>query len=142
MNVIPQRHNGTQNGGRTLRRRFVAEPHCIAAARRATEELDGLVGPQTRADVSLLVSELVTNAVLHGSQRPTDSISLSLEACDTGVRVMVSDSGQGFAADSPATTKRRDRPGGLGLVLVDKMAERWGVMGDGPTRVWFELADC
>lgn len=120
----------------------MAEPHCIAAARRATEEFDGLVGPRTRADLSLLVSELVTNAVIHGSRRPTDSISLSLEAYDARVRATVSDSGEGFSPVSPPPKSRTDRPGGLGLVLVDKMAERWGVAGCGQSRVWFELADC
>ena len=33
-----------------------------------------------------------------------------------------------------------DEEGGWGLVLIESMAESWGVEHDDRTRVWFELA--
>jgi anti-sigma regulatory factor (Ser/Thr protein kinase) len=88
--------------------------------------------------VTLLVSELVTNAVRHGGAGEDDLIQLELRALDGGVSVSVSDPGPGFAPterDAPL-----DEPGGWGLVLVDQLAERWGVVRDERTCVWFELA--
>jgi anti-sigma regulatory factor (Ser/Thr protein kinase) len=87
--------------------------------------------------LTLLVSELVTNAVRHGGSGEDDLIELELRALDGGVGVTVSDPGPGFAPeerDAPL-----EEPGGWGLVLVDQMAERWGVVRGERTRVWFEL---
>jgi anti-sigma regulatory factor (Ser/Thr protein kinase) len=81
----------------------------------------------------LLVTELVTNAVLHAR-----SESLLAASYDDGVlRVEVSD-------NSDTTVQRRhygrDAGTGRGLVLVDAMSTAWGSAAteDGKT-VWFEL---
>jgi anti-sigma regulatory factor (Ser/Thr protein kinase) len=88
--------------------------------------------------LALLVSELVNNAVRHGGAGDSELIELELSATANGVGVAVSDPGPGFAPmrrEAPL-----DEPGGWGLVLVDQMSERWGVVHDGRTHVWFELA--
>jgi signal transduction histidine kinase len=88
--------------------------------------------------LALLVSELVANAVRHGGADDAQLIELELRATARGVGVDVSDPGPGFAP-----TRRNaplDDPGGWGLVLVDRMAESWGVVHNGRTHVWFELA--
>ncbi len=86
----------------------------------------------------LLVSELVTNAVLHSDAPPRSKIVLCVRLFDRdGVRVEVIDCGSGF----DAATRGRVRPaGGYGLMLVAEQASRWGVDREGGTRVWFELA--
>lgn len=81
----------------------------------------------------LIVTELVTNAVLHG---PGGPVELGLEAGGNAVRGQVADPGAGIVR----TTERRDRgEGGRGLDLVERLSDRWG-MGTGRSRVWFEVA--
>lgn len=120
---------------RALRRHLVAEPHAVRAARQEIDalELDGHV----RARVALLVSELVSNAVLHGEG---DAIELSAELDDGRVRVEVCDDGGGF--DPPPPPREGEPvPVGWGLYLVSRLADRWGVDGGRRTRVWFEVDD-
>jgi anti-sigma regulatory factor (Ser/Thr protein kinase) len=91
------------------------------------------------ATLVLLVSELVSNAVVHSDAPPASDIEL--RACLTGegaVRVEVADQGTGFTVipRDPAQLT-----GGYGLYLVDSQAARWGVDRQGGTCVWFELGD-
>jgi anti-sigma regulatory factor (Ser/Thr protein kinase) len=85
----------------------------------------------------LLVSEVVSNAVLHSSGPREERIRLTATVEEDAVRVRVTDAGQGFTP-SPRDPARAD--GGYGLYLVAKAASRWGVEQDGCTSVWFELA--
>jgi anti-sigma regulatory factor (Ser/Thr protein kinase) len=83
----------------------------------------------------LLVSELVTNAVVHAR---SGAIRLEVQVDDGTLRCVVVD-------DDPdrQPTVRADAAkgvGGLGLVIVDAVATRWGCDIDGDTKsVWFEL---
>jgi anti-sigma regulatory factor (Ser/Thr protein kinase) len=88
--------------------------------------------------VRLLVSELVTNAVLHSDAPPRSEIVLRAQLLERdALRVEVIDRGSGF----DAAPRGQTRPtGGYGLLLVAKQASRWGVDQKGGTRVWFELA--
>jgi anti-sigma regulatory factor (Ser/Thr protein kinase) len=87
----------------------------------------------------LLTCELVNNAVRHGGAGEDQVIELELCSLDAGrVRVQVSDPGVGFE-HSPRNAPL-DEEGGWGLVLIESMAESWGVEQDDGTRVWFELA--
>ena len=82
----------------------------------------------------LLVSELVTNAVLHARTRFT----VEVEVVDDTARVSVEDS----SPLPPAVRTFSDLAGsGRGLHLVEALASRWGVDSrDGAgKRVWFEL---
>ena len=82
-----------------------------------------------------MVSELVTNSVLHGGASDQDEIELSLAWNPDRIRVEVLDYGPGFGA----SLADPDRSGGWGLQLVEKMADRWGVTRTGATVVWFEM---
>ena len=83
----------------------------------------------------LLVSELVTNAVRHA--RDTYAIALDLEFGESGLRIEVQDA-------DPCWPHRRT-PGrldesGFGLVLVDALADMWGVRDTATGKaVWAEL---
>ena len=83
----------------------------------------------------LLVSELVTNAVRHA--RPTDAITLELEAARTCLRIEVYRCRPGLTA--PRTQGEFDESG-FGRALVDSLADRWGIRETmiGKT-VWAEL---
>ena len=77
-----------------------------------------------------MVSELVTNAVVHG----VGAISLRIDAEAETVRIEVADEGGVALAPSPAPGAH----GGWGLRIVEQLADDWGVLG-GSTRVWFQL---
>lgn len=90
--------------------------------------LDGAVDPAV-----LLVSELVSNSVLHTGTRAR----LSVLHEGVRIRVEVEDLGPGGAARRTAAP--RD-PSGRGLLIVERMADRWGTSGSaGHNVVWFEL---
>src|SRR5690348_5410779 len=86
-------------------------------------------------DAVLLVSELVTNALLHARSAPV----VELEYDADHLRCVVVDS-------SPVPPRRRryaeDAVTGRGIALVETLASRWGVDANGESgkRVWFELA--
>lgn len=113
-------------------------PDSVGKARDAVERLEATIAPKALADLRLLVSEVVTNAVRHGGLGPDATIRLRLVRKAGRLRVEVADPGRGF------TPRPRDpditRPGGWGLYLVEQLADRWGVETKGRTLVWFELA--
>ncbi|GAC1436326.1 MAG: hypothetical protein NVSMB51_07540 [Solirubrobacteraceae bacterium] len=95
----------------------------------------GRLPPLTCEYAQLLVSELATNAVQYAS---ADSLRLRLELDAGCLHVDVIDAGPGFAP--PAHPEpRSDRAGGFGLYLLERTADRWGVVRNGACRVWFEL---
>jgi anti-sigma regulatory factor (Ser/Thr protein kinase) len=120
----------------TLELTLPPEPGSVAEAR--SRVLDA-VGPDLGDDgqvetLRLLVSELVTNAVRHGDHDHPVEIHAMWNA---EIRVEVIDHGHGF---SPAPRAGElDEPGGFGLFLVGRLADRWGVETDTATRVWFVL---
>jgi anti-sigma regulatory factor (Ser/Thr protein kinase) len=91
--------------------------------------------PETQVEtLRLLVSEIVTNAVRHGSS--DDPVELRA-SWNSEVRVEVSDHGDGFSPHPRLGAG--DEPGGFGLYLVGRLADRWGVETDEGTTVWFVL---
>lgn len=116
-------------------RLLLATPEAVPAARHALAELED-VDTDTRGVVELLTSELVTNAVRHGASDDKESILLHARCEDDRVRVEVCDEGPGF---EPAPDERGMlEPGGHGLLLVETLAARWGVIRGAPSCVWFE----
>lgn len=111
-------------------------PRAPSDARRAVDQLAAEVDAALLRDVQLLVSELVTNSVRHSGSGA--AIRLRVWARPSGLEVEVADGGPGFAA-APARA-RDEAEGGRGLVIVDALAERWGVRSGPRTRVWFEVA--
>lgn len=86
----------------------------------------------------LAVSELVTNAFLHGRLRAEQRIKVAVLASGGRMRVRVSHVGKTFAplraAASPAGG------GGRGLLIVKAVTHAWGVEHDDRrTIVWFEV---
>lgn len=83
-------------------------------------------------DVVLVISELVTNSVRHAAS--DKSIELTVELSDARIRLEVSDRGPGFVPIDGM------RSGGLGLIIVDRIAARWGVITNGGCTVWVEIS--
>ena len=85
-------------------------------------------------DVELVVSELVTNAVLHGAGQ----IQLRLEVVDGAVSVGVLDGGRGKPRSGRS---EHTSEGGRGLALVARLTQDWGIRPDGTggKEVWAVL---
>jgi signal transduction histidine kinase len=108
-------------------------------ARSWIESAASWLPAELESTLLLLTCELVNNAVRHGGAAEDQVIELELSALEGGiVRVQVSDPGVGF--DHSPRNQPLDEEGGWGLVLIESMAERWGVDQNDRTRVWFELA--
>jgi signal transduction histidine kinase len=88
---------------------------------------------------SLVVSELVTNAVIH-----TGSARVLLELVDTEGRLRIAVRDEGIGPEGPRLRRTAQDAGehGRGLVLVDGMCDAWGSQENGPESgrtVWAEL---
>lgn len=108
-----------------LRERFFRrERRSVPAARvfaAGTLACWGIAGTERADDVLLCVSELVTNAVVHGVP-PGRQLRLLLRFDGRMVVVEVHDSGSGV----PRVVHDGDE-GGRGLLLVAALSDRWGV---------------
>jgi len=103
------------------------------AARRALERWFGPCLETSDLDlVKLLTSELVANAVVHG----TGEITMLARLDADRVNVEVMDQGKGFEHDR--RYRGFDDVGGRGLKIVDAEAERWGIRR-GASHVWFDV---
>ena len=109
------------------------DPAASSLARTAIRErLGGVLPHATLADVTLAVSELVANAVLHGS----GEIELRIESDGRSVKGEVIDGGGGF--ERQMRKQGVEEVGGRGLYIVGQLAQSWGVH-EGTTHVWFEI---
>jgi anti-sigma regulatory factor (Ser/Thr protein kinase) len=86
-------------------------------------------------DVALLVSELATNAVLHARSE----FEVRLAAQPDRVRVEVSDGNSRLPSLAAVPA---DAYSGRGLLLVQELAEAWGVetAAQSGKTIWFEVA--
>ncbi|NUP23238.1 MAG: ATP-binding protein [Streptomyces sp.] len=119
-----------------LRRRLGrADLRAVPEARRALREWLQQWGKPGRSDIAeLLTSELVTNAIVHTDREAV----LTATVGPRGLRVEVRD----FVARRPRlrVPNADDGTNGRGLVLVQSLADAWGVRAHGVGKaVWFEL---
>jgi anti-sigma regulatory factor (Ser/Thr protein kinase) len=114
---------------------FPASP---ASARAARSFLRDALPGEAEADLTdvilLLVTELVTNAVIHARTSVHIQVALRGEV----VRVDVQDEAPEPPVRQPASPEALN---GRGLLLLDKLADRWGFepRPSGKT-VWFEVS--
>jgi anti-sigma regulatory factor (Ser/Thr protein kinase) len=109
------------------------DPSAPGLARAAAKRhLAGEVGPERLAELFLVISELVSNALAHGRGQVVFRLQL-----DEGiVRGEVIDQGGGF--EHEIRERGPEDVSGRGLLLVEALTNRWGVH-EGTTHVWFEL---
>ncbi|GAA4011346.1 ATP-binding protein [Streptomyces marokkonensis] len=89
----------------------------------------------------LIVAELAANAALHG-RVPGRSFRLALSVVPaTTLRIELTDTRGDRLPISPRTTADAHAESGYGLLLVEELADRWGVRcGPVPSKtVWAEL---
>ena len=111
-----------------------AEPDAVPRARRLARSALAGVSPDVAADAELVVSELVTNATLHGEAPITVRVLVG-----RAVRVEVEDARR----TAPIMSRHNaEAMTGRGLAMVAALATGWGIdlAGSGGKVVWAELS--
>ncbi|MFJ4559499.1 ATP-binding protein [Streptomyces massasporeus] len=124
---------------RRFRFELAAHPGSPAQARRLTRaRLTGWsVCEDTCDSAALVVSELVTNAIVHTA---STHIVCELLDGDDLVRIAVRDEGCAPGQPHAASRTRPEEEHGRGLLLVDALCHSWGAHENGPgLLVWAEL---
>src|SRR4051812_40775928 len=98
----------------------------------AKSYLAGRFSADRLGELSLVLSELVSNALEHGRGQ----VVLRLQFDEDVVRGEVIDQGGGFEHEIRSRAPEDVR--GRGLFLVASLSDRWGIH-EGTTHVWFEL---
>ena len=102
------------------------------------EVLGDRAGSEGLSRGQLALSEVVSNAVRHGGAEGPDSIQVVIHCSDDTLSVTVIQPGP--VGDRPSIVAMPDpwSTSGYGLVIVDAVADQWGVHVDPPS-VWFEM---
>jgi anti-sigma regulatory factor (Ser/Thr protein kinase) len=119
----------------TLQLRLAGGTDAPRRARSALSALNGTLS-DLHEEVKLLVSELVTNSVVHAGAGSDGLLELRLAVSPEQVRAELIDPGPGFRP--PSVLPEPGAGGRFGLFLVERFATRWGTESD-PARVWFEI---
>src|SRR3712207_9407640 len=85
--------------------RLTPDPEVVATARHTLDRLADLLPPEKLEDVRLVVSELVTNSILHAGLSPDDQISLTVTVSAGSVHGRVCDPGSGL--EGPSEPRQR-----------------------------------
>ncbi|MEZ7007011.1 ATP-binding protein [Streptomyces sp. AD55] len=131
--------SGAVAAERRFRFELAAHPGSPAQARRLTRaRLTGWSVCEDLCDTAaLVVSELVTNAIVHTASR---HIVCELHGDDDLVRIAVRDEGCAPGQPRPSAGQQPEDEHGRGLLLVDALCEAWGAHEHGPgLLVWAEL---
>ncbi|MGQ4385979.1 ATP-binding protein [Streptomyces sp. SAS_270] len=123
---------------RRFRFELAAHPGSVARARQLTRS--GLAGwavcDDTVETAALVVSELVTNAIVHSAG---EHVVCELHDGDDLVRIAVQDEGCAPGEPHPSP-ERPEEEHGRGLLLVSALCRAWGAQDTGPgLLVWAEL---
>ncbi|WP_225826595.1 SpoIIE family protein phosphatase [Streptomyces naphthomycinicus] len=127
----------TRTGGRLQQHVAPADPEALVQARHMIRAAVRGWGARDQADeIELVADELVTNALLHTEGSAIVTLRV-LEGADRRLRIEVED-------PSSALPRRRDAGengvSGRGLLLVDRLADSWGVEARGGGKaVWCEF---
>jgi anti-sigma regulatory factor (Ser/Thr protein kinase) len=117
--------------------RFALNARAPGAARHWLDQLAGVLPGGRLDDLRLVVSELVTNSVIHSDSPGPDRVDVKVQVLPDRVHVEVVDFGRGFVAGV-----KRGPPdeGGRGLAILQGIADRWGAERYRETMVWAELS--
>jgi len=109
-------------------------PALARAALAEQDEFGWVIG-----DAMLVASELVTNAVLHSGCSEEHVLHVTATVGPGCLRICVEDPGLAAGTVTPLQISEFS-DGGIGLLIVDHLVNRWGAERDGPYRVWAEFA--
>jgi anti-sigma regulatory factor (Ser/Thr protein kinase) len=112
------------------------ETDSVAAVRHFVDFAQHILGSSAdRAVAAVVTSELVANAV----EVAAGEITVTIRCVGHNLRVEVQDHGYGMPEVQHPSPD--DAGGGRGLMIVEELADQWGVQQFLPGKiVWFELA--
>ncbi len=128
--------------GVSTSKRIVELPATAAAAGMARRELaatPGIAG-DLGYRVLLMASELIAVFVADVEPRPDRALRLSVVVTRERVRIEVAGPVPEVSPDALLHSRETPSLGGMGLQIVERMADAWGVRGPGDAQIWFELA--
>ena len=119
---------------------FAADGRSVAAARRLLAQILDAAGVrgEPRSHALLVASELITNAISHGS-RTGDEITVEFAVQSRRVRICVRDPIRRGSSTLVALSPDERRPAGRGLQIVEQLAEWSERVVDGRREVRAEL---
>ena len=116
-------------------------PPAAGSARRALHSA-AIFDAMAEPDALLLVSELVTNSIVHAGHSGTEAIRVRAANDGSTTRVEVCDRARGETMPAMRPEPPPYATGGRGLLLVDALSDRWGMdTCERGTCVWFELGE-
>jgi hypothetical protein len=121
--------------------RVVELPATAAAAGMARRELaatPGIAG-ELGYKALLLTSELISVYVQNLEPDPRARLALAIRVSPERVHIEVGGPEPDVSPDALLHSSETPSLGGMGLRIVDRMADAWGVQGDDITSIWFEL---
>jgi two-component sensor histidine kinase len=89
------------------------------------------IGP-ARDDVAVIVTELVTNSVVHAHTDSSQFLRITVAKLEDRLRIAVSDNGSETVPHFREADD--DTPGGLGLRIIDRLCLGWEVIETAPER--------
>jgi two-component sensor histidine kinase len=107
-------------------------------ARALVDSLEIDLDAAQRHDLRLALTELVADSVGHGSTRADDRIDVQISVGGGVVRCEVIGEGLGLHVTNGRAEPPLSKSGAGGLIIVDRIAARWGTLCNGRS-VWFEL---
>lgn len=121
-----------------VRHRFPAHPASAAAARRAIDSLLAASSPRELSDARIVVSELVTNAIVESRGPDGGWIELTLRLSRDALRIEVRRTGLEQFRAASGDTSGGGALSGESLSLVEGLTQEWGRSLD--AGVWAVLA--
>jgi len=122
--------------------RIVDLPANAAAAGMARREL--ATTPGIAGDIAykalLMTSELIAIYVAGIEPDPAEMLCLAIRVDADRVRIEVGGRAPDVSPDELLHSRETPSLGGMGLQIVERMADAWGVGGDHGSMMWFELA--
>ncbi|MFD6967378.1 ATP-binding protein [Streptomyces sp. NPDC059949] len=105
---------------------FDHQPESVQAARDFTTHTLAAWGLDNTSDIRLVVSELATNALTHGSDAEHGFL-VRLEPDDGGIRLEVHDNRDAQNPPPKPGNPSPEAEAGRGLLIVAALAARWGI---------------
>ncbi|MEO3809363.1 ATP-binding protein [Sphaerisporangium sp. B11E5] len=133
--TLPHHNNGAKGNVLGVIH-LVGAPESARTARDFVKQALGANHPALDA-VVLLVSETITNAVIHSNSRDGGRVTLTLIDCNDLIHIDVADAG---GTTIPHVRGGLLDEGGRGLMLVDAISQHWAVVEreEGRT-LWFQV---